>query len=167
MMSANCSEALRMIGHDLELRGIKTFLIRCDADVFVVEGGYQSPPAITPVSLQYASDDIDQLKRESRKMGDHVSAGTDFSSLSQILWAIGIYANIKGFRLLSISNTESTETMPLIKLEYETVHSDRVVEDLTGSAIYELCVSGHRMRVASDIKNSRRYTRFSSLQESS
>jgi hypothetical protein len=45
------SKALRAIGQDLEMRGIKTFVIRCEADLYVVEAGYQSPPAPTPVTL--------------------------------------------------------------------------------------------------------------------
>ena len=45
------SKALRAIGQDLEARGIKTFVIRCEADLYVVEAGYQSPPAPTPVTL--------------------------------------------------------------------------------------------------------------------
>src|SRR5215510_1262877 len=44
----SCSEALRAIGQDLEARGIKTFVIRPEADFYVFEAGYQSPPAPSP-----------------------------------------------------------------------------------------------------------------------
>src|SRR4030095_7508629 len=166
-MSANsCPEALRIIGSDLEFRSLKTFSIRCNADLFVVESGYQSPPAVTPVTLHYASGDIEQLERKVPERNDHLSTTRDFSSLSQILWAIGTYVTVKGSSLLTVSNTFSTETMPVIKIEYETVQGDRIVEDLTGCAIYELCVSAYKMRGTSDTKNIR-YTRFSHLQESS
>ena len=33
-----CPEALRTIGHDLDWRGIRTFLIRCEGNLFVVDG---------------------------------------------------------------------------------------------------------------------------------
>jgi hypothetical protein len=158
-----CAEALRTIGHDLQLRGIKTFLVRCESDLFVVEGGYQSPPAITPVTLHYGPGDVTQLNRNSRERNDHLSAGQDFLSLSKILWAIATYATSRGSRLLSISNTTSTETMPVVKVEYETVQGDRVVDYLNGSAIYELCVSAYKLRRAADIKDIR-YNRFSALQ---
>src|SRR2546430_16667037 len=88
MMSALvCSQALRAIGQDLELRGIKTFIIRCEGNLYVVEAGYQSPPAPTPVTLHYTLDDIKQLDREGRERRN--SGVKDFLSLSQILRAIG------------------------------------------------------------------------------
>ena len=71
------SEALRTIGQDLELRGIKTFLVRCEAELYVVEAGYQSPPAPTPVTLHYTLDDIEQLDRKARERSDRDSAVKD------------------------------------------------------------------------------------------
>src|SRR3989449_11735346 len=136
MMSAIvCSHALRAIGQDLELRGIKTFIIRCEAELYVVEAGYQSPPAPTPVTLHYTLDDIEQLDRKARERSDRDSAVKDFLSLSQIFWAIGSYVTSKGARLLRVSNNASTERMPVVRIEYETVQGDRVVDDRTGSAI--------------------------------
>jgi hypothetical protein len=161
-----CAEALRTIGHDLQLRGIKTFLVRCESDLFVVEGGYQSPPAITPVTLHYGPGDIEQLNRNSRERNDHLSAANDFLTLPNILWAIGMYVNGGGSRLLSISNTASTETMPVVQLAYETAQGDRVADYLKGSALYELCFNVYKLKGTSSIK-SIRYTRFSGLQESS
>jgi hypothetical protein len=160
-----CPEALRTIGHDLQLRGIKTYFVRCESELFVVEGGYQSPPAITPVTLHYGPGDIKQLNRNSRERNDHLSATTDFLSLPKILWAIGMYVNRGGSRLLSVSNTASTEVMPVVKIEYETVQGDTVVDYFKGSAIYDLCVSAYKLRAASDIRDMR-YTRFSAFQES-
>jgi hypothetical protein len=157
------SEALGTIGQDLELRSIKTFLIRCEAHLYVVEGGYQSPPAPTPVTLHYTSDDVEQLHRETRERNDHDAAVKDLLSLSQILSAIGSYVTSKGARLLSVSNSASTARMPVIKIEYETVQGDRVLDERTGSAIYELCVSVYKLRGTSSINNQARYTRFHAL----
>jgi hypothetical protein len=160
-----CSEALRTIGHDLDRRGIRTFLIRCEAYLFVVEGGYQSPPAVTPVTLHYALSDIERLDLEAQERNDHVSPVKDFLCLSQIFWAIGTYVSGKQARLLSVSNTASTGTMPVLKIEYETAQGDRVVDELTGSVIYELCIRIYKLRGTSSI-DSVRYTRFSALHES-
>ena len=41
--------------------------------------------------------------------------------------------------------------MPVLKIEYETVQGDRGVEDLTGSAIYELCISMYKLKGTSSI----------------
>jgi hypothetical protein len=163
MSASFCPEALRTIGYDLDLRGIKTFLIRCEVDLFVVDGGYQSPPAPTPVSLYYASNDIEQLDRKARERNDHLSPVKDFLSLSQILWAVATYVIAKGGRLIRVSNNDGTERMPVVNIEYETVQGDRVVDDLTGSAIYELSVSVYKLKGTSSIKDIR-YTRFSVLQ---
>jgi hypothetical protein len=53
--------------------------------------------------------------------------------------------------------------MSVVKVEYETVQGDRVVDYLNGSAIYELCVSAYKLTCAADIKDTR-YNRFSALQ---
>jgi hypothetical protein len=143
------SEALRAIGQDLEARGIKTFVIRWEADLYVVEAGYQSPPAPTPLILHYTLDDLEQLDHEGQERrgdGDYYSSGKDFLSLSQILRAIGTYVGMKGARLLSISNKASTGTMPVIKIEYETAQGERVVDDRPSSAIYDMCVSIYKLR---------------------
>ena len=165
MSIGSSSEALCTIGHDLDLRGMKTFAIRCEADLFVVDAGYQSPPATTPATLHYTSDDIEQLDRKAQERNDHVPAVRDLLSLSQILWAIGTYVTSKGARLLVVSNAASTEKMPVVTIEYETFQGDRVVDDLKGSAIYELCISIYKLRGASAVNNFR-YKRFSALQES-
>lgn len=156
------SEALRGIGQDLELRGIKTFLLRCKSDLCIVEAGYQAPPALTPITLHYTLDDVEQLNRKAREGDNHESARKDLLSFAQIFWAIGIYVTSKGSRVLSISNTASTEKLPVITIEYERAEGDRVVDNRTGSAIYELCIRAYKTRGTSTINNIR-HTRFSSL----
>jgi hypothetical protein len=146
------SVALRAIGQDLEARGIKTFVIRCEADLYVVEAGYQSPPAPTPVTLYYTLNDIEQLDREGRERDNCNSGAKDFLSLSQSLRAIGTYVGRKGARLLSVSNNALTGTMPVVKIEYETAQGEQVVDDRTGSAIYDMCVSFYKLRARTRLR---------------
>jgi hypothetical protein len=146
------SKPLRAIGQDLEARGIKTFVVRCEADLYIVEAGYQSPPAPTPVTLYYTLDDIEQLDREGREGDNCNSSVKDFLSLSQILWAIDTYVGRKGARLLSVSNNGLTGTMPVIKIEYETAQGEQVVDDRTGSAIYDMCISFYKLRGRSRLR---------------
>jgi len=157
------SEALRTIGADLDLRGIKTFASRCEADRFIVDAGYQSPPAATPVTLHYTEKDIEQLDRKAREQSDYLSAIRSFIYLSEILSSVATYVGDKGARLLSLSNNASTESAPIIDIEYETAHSDPMSERLTGPAIYALCVRDHKRRVRRQTLNDNRFTRFSSL----
>lgn len=158
-----CSKALRTIGHDLDMRGIKTFLIGCEGNLFIVDGGYQAPPAVTPVTLHYTLHDIERLDHEAQERSDHLSRMKDLLSLAEILWAAAIYVSSKQGHLISISNTESTHAMPILTVEYETVQSGRVFDVFRGSAIYELCISIYKLRGTSTKTN--RYTRFSDLIE--
>jgi hypothetical protein len=165
MWNSFTAETLCTVGEDLDLRGIKTFAMRCEADLFVVDAGYQPPPAATPVTLHYARKDIEELDRKAREGNDYLSATRSFIYLSKILSSIGTYVGDKGARLVSLSNLASTETMPIIDIEYETVLSDRTFERLTDSDIYTLCVRDHKRRGRRPGSNDTRYTRFSSLQE--
>ena len=158
MSASFCSEALRSIGQDLDLRGIRTFRIRCEADLFIVEGGYQAPPAITPVTVHYSFRDVERLNREAQEKTSHVS---DLLSLAEILWAVAVYVGSRGGRLLSVSNMASTLSMPTLTIEYETDQNGRAIEEFKGSAIYELCISIYKLKGA--MNKTRRYSRFSDL----
>jgi hypothetical protein len=164
MWNSFTAEALRTVGEDLDLRSIKTFAMRCDADLVVVDAGYQPPPAATPVTLHYARKDIEELDRKAREGNDYLSATRSFIYLAKILSSIGTYVGDKGARLVRLSNLASTETMPVIDVEYEVL-SDRTFERLTDSDIYALCVRDHKRRGRRPGLNDARYTRFSSLQE--
>ena len=114
MSAIGWSEDLRAIGQDLEARGIKTVVIRCEGDLYFVEAGYQAPPAPTPVTLYYTLDDIEQLDREGREADNCNSVVKEFLSLSQILRAIGSYVGSRGELLLSVSIYGLTGTIPVV-----------------------------------------------------
>jgi hypothetical protein len=139
--TTNQSESLRVIGRDLDLRGIRTFIVRCDAELFIVTGGYQSPPAFMPVTLHYASSDMEGLHVESKPYnGNSPTPTKDFSSLAEILSTIASYVTRKHSRLISISNTASTPTSPIIIIKYDSVNSEPVVEIFKGPR-FMICAS--------------------------
>jgi hypothetical protein len=158
------SEALRSVGEDLDLRGLKTVALRCETDLIVVDAGYQPPPAVTPVTLHYAPKDIEDFDRKARERNDYLSATRKFIYLSKILSSIGTYVGDKSARLLSLSNLASTQTMRVIDIEYETVLGNLTFERLTDSEVYALCVRDHKRRGRRPTLNDNRYRRFSSLQ---
>ncbi len=164
MWASITSEALRTVGEDLDLRGIKTVALRCEADIIVVDAGYQPPPAATPVTLHYAPQDIEDFDRKARERNDYLSATQKFIYLSKILSSIGTYVGDKAARLWTFSNLASTKTMPVIDIEYETVQGDRTFERLTDSDVYALCVRDHKRKGRKPALNDNRYSRFSSLQ---
>lgn len=158
------SEVLHSIGENLELRGIKTFIIRCKDGCFTVDGGYQSPPAPMPVSLYYSANDIRELERKARERNDYLSATRNFIYLPEILSSIASYVHDKEASLLTISNIESTEAISVIDIEYQTLDGDRITDRLMNSTVYELCVREHKRRARRQKLTDDRFTRFTSLQ---
>jgi hypothetical protein len=154
---------LRLVGRDLDLRGIRTFILRCEKDLFIVKAGYQPPPAIMPITLHYESIDIDRLRMETADT--NLASMRDFSNLSEILSAVGSYVSRKQGRLISVSNTASTPAVAVVIVKYALVRSDAVVEIFKGSAIYELCVSIYKTRSTPILSRPTRYTRFSDLKD--
>jgi hypothetical protein len=157
-------EVLRNIGENLELRGIKTFIIRCEDGLFAVDGGYQSRPAPMPVSLYYSANDIRELERKDRERNDYLSATRSFIYLPEILSSIASYVQDKEASLLTISNIESTEAISVIDIEYQTLDGDRITDRLMNSTVYELCVREHKRRARRQKLTDDRFTRFTSLQ---
>jgi hypothetical protein len=140
------SEILRVIGQDLETRGIKAFDIRDEGDRIFVQCGYQDPPAATPVTLYYTPRDIEELKPEGAEKRGQSSKPGDFFTLSHILRAIGGYVDQKKACLLRLSNNDCPGADVVFRIEYETREGERLVDDRSGSAIYDLCVNMYKRR---------------------
>jgi hypothetical protein len=142
----NYSTALRCIGQDLELRGLRTLDIVSDATGYIVLAGYQPPPAPMPVSLRYTPADILELDRTGHEQRGKSSPPKEFVSLVQILRAIGGYLDKNQARLIRISNNEPPGSSPFYSVEYETKDGERLVDDRDGAAIYDMCVSMYKQR---------------------
>ncbi len=142
----NYSEILRVIGQDLETRGIKAFDIRDDGEAILVCCGYQVPPAETPVTLYYSPQEIEELKPQSEEKRGQSLKPEDFFTLSQTLRAIGGYVDQKKARFLRLSNNDCPSADVVFRIEYETQERERVVDDRSGSAIYDLCVTMYKRR---------------------
>jgi len=70
----------------------------------------------------------------------------DFFTLSQTLRAIGGYVDQKKARLIRLSNNDCPGADVVFCIEYETRERERVVDDRSGSAIYDLCVNMYKRR---------------------
>jgi hypothetical protein len=141
------SDLLRAIGQDLEMRGIKTFDIRCEGEEILVDCGYQAPPAATPVTLSYTFEDIKEIQvKGEEKRGQSSSEARDFFTLSQTLRALGGHVDQKKARLLRLSNSGSTGADVLVRIEYRTPQGERVIDEHSGSAIYDICVNMYKRR---------------------
>lgn len=146
MPAVSYSEILRVIGQDLEIRGIKAFDIRDEGERVFVQCGYQDPPAATPVTLYYTARDIEELKPQGAEKRGQPSKQGDFFTLAQTLRAIGGYVDQKKARLIRLSNNDCPGADVVFRIEYETRERERVVDDRSGSAIYDLCVNMYKRR---------------------
>ena len=144
-MKNSYSKALRCIGQDLEARGLKTFDLKPEGDVYVVACGYQEPPSETPVTLHFTLRDIEEIDRLGRSKRGKVSPAKDFVTLMQIFRAIGGYLDKSKCRLFAISNNVPSKEL-LLRVEYETAEGERILDERAGSAIYDLCVSMYKQR---------------------
>lgn len=140
------SNALRCIGQDLDLRGLRTLDITINGMDYVVRCGYQAPPAEMPVTLHYTSADLEELDRSWREKRGRSSSPKEFVSLVQILRAIGGYLDKGGARLIRIANNQTSGSDPVYTVEYETSDGESVVDDREGAAIYDMCVSMYKQR---------------------
>ena len=146
MPAVSYSEILRVIGQDLETRAIKAFDIRDEGERIFVQCGYQVPPAATPVTLYYTPKDIEELKPQGAEKRGQPSKTGEFFSLSQTLRAIGGYIDEKKARLLRLSNNDCPGAEVVFRIEYQTREGERLVDDRSGSAIYDLCVNMYKRR---------------------
>ena len=146
MPAESYSEILRVIGQDLEIRGIKAFDIRDEGERILVQCGYQVPPAATPVTLYYTPRDIEELKPQGEEKRGQPLKPEDFFTLSQTLRAIGGYVDQKKARFLRLSNNDCPGADVVFRIEYETRERERLVEDRSGSGIYDLCVNMYKRR---------------------
>ena len=146
MPAESYSEILRVIGQDLEIRGIKAFDIRDEGERVFVQCGYQAPPAATPVTLYYTPRDIEELKPQGAEKRGQSSKPEDFFTISQTLRAIGGYVDQKKARFLRLSNNDCPGADVVFRIEYETRERERLVEDRSGSGIYDLCVNMYKRR---------------------
>jgi hypothetical protein len=140
------SEILRIIGQDLEVRGIKALDIEDQGERILVQCGYQVPPAETPVTLYYTLGDIKELRLEGEEKRGQAAEQRDFFTLSQTLRAIGGHVDQKKARFVRLSNNGFYGADVFFRIEYETRDGERMVVDLSGSAIYDLCVTMYKRR---------------------
>jgi hypothetical protein len=142
----NYSHILRVIGDDLERRDLKTFEIRNREDRYLVRCGYQSPPAVIPLTLEYGLNEIEELNLRGEESRSDAPQSLDFCKLSQTLRTIGGYLDQKKASLLRISNNDSPGTEPIFRIEYQTADGNLFVDDRSTAALYDIGVHLYKQR---------------------
>lgn len=146
MKKINFSNTLRCIGQDLNRRDFKIFDIGLEGDRYVVRGGYTAPTATFPVSIHYSVADLKQLESAGQEKRGQTPSPENFLNLEQVLRAFGGYLDGIEARLIRLTNSESHGNSHSYKLEYETMHGERKVEDHSTATVYDMCVSMYKQR---------------------
>ena len=154
------ARVLRVIGQDLEARGLKAFDIRCFPDRFEADCGYQAPPAPTPVTLVYSVADIAELERQGRLKQRENPGVLDLLTLSPMLRAFGGYLDGKKIILLRITNNESAGAEEVFKIEGKTERGERFVDEHTAAALYAMGVNMYKQRGKLSGAAAARYARW-------
>ena len=142
----NFAMALRSIGQDLELRGLKTFDIRFDGEEFIALGGYQEPPAATPVELKYRTGDIEELDRAGENRRGKTAPPKDFLNQPQVFRTIGEFLDRNEAKLVRLSNNDRRAKESTFIVEYISCDGERILDDRAGAAIYDMCVAMYKQR---------------------
>ena len=146
MFPLNYSTALRCIAQDLDRRGLKAFDIRVVDELFVVEGGYQEPPAPAPVSIEYTARDIEDLDRSGEQRRGWPLARQDFLNQIQVFRTIGAFLDRNEARLVRLTNNREKVEDSLFTVEYLTRDGERIIDNRPGAAIYDMCVQMYKQR---------------------
>lgn len=146
MPRMNFAMGLRCIGQDLERRSIKTFDIRHEANEYLVLGGYQAPPAVTPVSIKYTIADIADLDDAGAENQGRPMAEKEFLNQAQILRSVGGFIDKNEGRLIRVTNNEDHGDEPWVKFEYVSRDGEYVETERTGLALYNMCVAMYKQR---------------------
>ncbi|HTN72163.1 MAG TPA: hypothetical protein VMO00_13870 [Methylomirabilota bacterium] len=128
------------------MRDLKAFDIRKREDRYVVQCGYQCPPAPTPLTLEYGLDEIKEIDLRGQGTRSDIPQTLDFSTLSQSLRTIGGYLDNKKASMVRICNNDLPGTEPIFRIEYETAEGDLLVDDRSAAAIYDIGVHMYKQR---------------------
>jgi hypothetical protein len=138
--ASKSARTLRVIGQVLEERRLKDFDLRHDTNAYLIRDVKEGVSS-ERVELRYTHEEVEELERQGRARRGGSTKIPDFTSLSQVLRAIGDYLDGKDSRLLAISSRA-----PSFTIEYETGQRFRQEEEHLASAFYDRSVRMYKQR---------------------
>jgi hypothetical protein len=135
------SHVLRCIGQSLQPFELKAFDIKCQDDIYLVQGWRKGNPKSVDVKERYTLEDLrrmDAVEATKRRAGSSRANPLD---LSQLLRTAGKYVDFLGARLLRVEWQYQSDKVQSITIQYEAPDAD----DSPG-AIDEICVHIYKER---------------------
>ena len=137
--------ALRSVGQTLEKAGVDVFEIKNHASEFRLQCGDPNPPYVNLIPLKYSLDDLEVLERDGRAQRGKSGTQMKFSSLPEILRAVGKYIDSKNGHLVRLSNDESDAAL-CVQLDYETRDRTLHSEGLSTEFVRGICTRMYQNR---------------------
>lgn len=136
------AQVLRAIGQDLEEAKLRYFDIRTEGKDYLV----RPATSLEPQQLRFTAEDIVHLEREGRAKRSDPFGAPDFSSVSQVLRAIGNYIDRKDGYLIGIYKDVPSRAGRLLSIQYRTAIGNPINEEFSASGLYGLCVRMYKQR---------------------
>jgi|SRR2546426_2463244 len=136
------AQILRAIGQDLEAARLRYFDMKAEGEDYLV----RSETSAGRLELRYAPKDIGRLERQGRARRSDPSRIPDFSTLSQVLRAIGHYVDRKDGHLIGVSKKAPSLGVRVLSVQYKTAMGRLTKEEFSASNIQALCVRMYKRR---------------------
>ncbi len=137
---------LRTIGQQLDKQNIDIFDLRYDDGDYVLVCGDPNPPFTDLIHLRYSTFELKSLEFraiETRSAGFKL---VEFTSLGQMLRAIGRYVERLDAKLAGISAPDAVTDGSTFKIEYETRRGRYHSEEMVANDIANLAMRMYKER---------------------
>jgi hypothetical protein len=129
------SRALRLIGQELDKRGIDIFELRHDGEEYLLQCGDPTPPYLALIQLRYSVNELKSLDHAAATKRSSGFKLVDFNGLAEILRALGRHVEKKEAELRGVSTLDSIGDGKKFRLEYEVLGGRVHVEELYETSI--------------------------------
>jgi hypothetical protein len=135
------SHVLRCIGQSLQPFELKAFDIKCQDEIYLVQGWGKGAPTSVEVKERYTLEDLRQLDMEEGRKRRSGSSRANPLDLANLLRTAGNYVDFLGARLLRVEWQYQSDKVQCITIQYQAAEGD----DSPG-AIDEICVHIYKER---------------------
>jgi hypothetical protein len=135
------SSSLRVIGQELQNRGIDLFDLRCSDSKFFLQCGATTTPYLELVKFNYSLAQIKALELKAKNRRGNAFNLVNFESMPEVLRAIGCRIDDQGGQLLRAYSSDR-DRVDTITIEFQTTDRRGHREEL-----YLTAAADHAMRM--------------------
>ena len=137
------AQILRAIGQDLEAASMRYFELKAEGEDYLV----RSETSAEHLEVRCTPEDIGHLERQGRARRSDPFRTPDFSTLSQVLRAIGHYVDRKDGYLLAVTKRFPSLCGRVLSVQYKTARGGPTKEEFSASDVQALFVRMYKRRL--------------------